>query len=47
MKIDNKDECPNCTSDNISNEDAPNDYGQLVITCHDCSFQWEEEDNEM
>jgi hypothetical protein len=36
------DVCPECGSDNISNEDGPID-GEIQITCHDCSSQWQEE----
>jgi len=35
--------CPKCGSDNIANEGPKNDQGSLELTCHDCSFQWEEE----
>lgn len=37
MKQDN---CPKCDSDNIANEDAPQN-GLLQLTCHDCSHQWD------
>lgn len=36
-----QEKCPNCQSDNIANEDGPND-NILEVTCHDCSFQWSE-----
>lgn len=36
------DTCPKCKSSNISNEDAPHDDGSLDLTCHDCSYQWNE-----
>jgi len=34
----NKDNCPRCLSDNIANEGP-----EMQITCHDCSYQYEEE----
>jgi hypothetical protein len=38
-----QDNCPNCGSDNITNEGPPED-GQLQVTCHNCAFQWVEPD---
>ena len=36
-----QDVCPKCASNNIANEnDGPCDV--LVVTCHDCSYQWTE-----
>lgn len=36
-----QEKCPNCASNNISNEDAP-DNKMLDVSCHDCSYQWSE-----
>lgn len=33
--------CPKCESDNISNEDGPDD-GRLPVTCLNCGHQWHE-----
>jgi predicted RNA-binding Zn-ribbon protein involved in translation (DUF1610 family) len=38
--------CPNCDSSNIANEGPVNEHGQLHVTCHNCSFQWVEENHE-
>jgi len=35
--------CPKCGSENIANEEPENDFGELEVTCHDCSYQWQEE----
>ncbi len=37
------DKCPNCGSDNIANEEGPDEEGRLAVTCHECSYQWTEE----
>lgn len=37
------DVCPNCGSDNIANEDGPDEDNRLPVTCHDCSHQWTEQ----
>lgn len=34
-----EDYCPQCSSNNIANEDPPSDC-TLELTCHDCSNQW-------
>jgi hypothetical protein len=37
--------CPDCGSFNISNEGPP-DESKLFVTCHDCSYQWHEPEEE-
>ena len=36
------DHCPLCGTDNICNEDSPDDAAQIEITCHNCGYQWVE-----
>jgi hypothetical protein len=36
-----QEKCPSCGSDNIANEDSESN-SMLFVTCHDCSFQWDE-----
>jgi hypothetical protein len=37
-----QDKCPKCESDNISNEDGPDDLNRLPVTCFNCGYQWHE-----
>jgi predicted nucleic-acid-binding Zn-ribbon protein len=32
--------CPKCGSENISNEDGPDHWNRLPVTCLDCGYQW-------
>jgi len=34
--------CPYCLSDDIGNEDAPNDFNMLEVDCFDCGRKWTE-----
>lgn len=34
--------CPRCESDHLANEDGPDEYGRLPVTCHECGLQWYE-----
>lgn len=36
-----QDVCPKCGSDDICNEDGPDD-GLLPVTCHNCGYCWSE-----
>jgi hypothetical protein len=46
IELDQDDFCPNCLSDNISNGDDSNEYGDMQLICHNCSYQWEVPQNE-
>ena len=39
-----QEKCPKCGSGNITNEDGPDEFGRLPVTCHDCGYQWHEPD---
>jgi predicted Zn-ribbon and HTH transcriptional regulator len=34
--------CPKCKSKNIPNEDGPDEWHRLPVTCLDCGYQWHE-----
>jgi len=37
-----QDVCPICGSEDIQENDAPNDYKQLEVACYDCDTIWME-----
>ena len=38
--------CPVCFGEDISNEDGPDDYNRLPVTCLECGNQWYEPNDE-